>query len=118
MLKALKKIAPDWYTPNSQKKKKNQKKEDNPARFKIRPLTPPERESLMESDGVFYVIRPVRYADVLRMAVSDWENFIDEDGKPVEHKATEHWRIPGPDRIDVALEILNRSRLLDEEAKN
>jgi len=112
MLKALKKVAPEWYTPVSQEK------EEKPARFKIRPLTPPERESLLESDGIFFVIRPAKYADILRMGITDWENMVDENEQPVEHKTIEHSRIPGPIRIDLALEILNRSRLQDEETKN
>ena len=110
-LKALSKIAPDWYTPDGQKDK------PNPTRFKIRPLTPPEYESLLEVEGINFVIRPGRYADVLRMGLVDWENFSDENDQPVSHSIADHARIPGPIRIELATTILIRSRLTPEEKK-
>lgn len=112
MLHALKKVAPTWFTPASQEK------EEKPTRFMIRPLTPPERESVMEMGVMQFVIHPGRYADVIRMGVSGWENMLDENNEPLEYKSSEHWRIPGDIRIDLALEILNRSRIEDEETKN
>ncbi len=113
-INALTKIAPTWYTPESEKDS------DDPTRFKIRPLTPPERESVTEldDDGSFN-IPPKNFGQVLRLGVVDWENFNDaETGKPIKFSYTNHWRIPWEIRLELAGQILISSQLSGDEEKN
>lgn len=112
---ALNKVSPAWYTPECERE------EEAPTKFKLRPLTPAERESVMDvmdAEGNLG-IPPKNYGKVLRIGLLDWENFNDpETGKPMKASPVNHPRIPGDIRLELASEILIRSGLSEEEQKN
>ena len=112
-LTALSKVAPEWYTPESEKE------EEQPARFRLQPLTPPQLEEVFEPDATGNIAIPLRnYGRVLRYGLTDWEQVSDANGKPLKCTPFNHTRIPTSLRIDLAGEILARSQVSEEDKKN
>lgn len=111
-IKALSKVAPDWYTPESEKNS------NSPTRFMLRPLTPPEKESVMEFSSNNFVIPPHNFGKVLAMGLQDWENFNDDQGQKIKCSIANHPRLPGDIRMELANEILIRSNISEDEEKN
>lgn len=109
---ALNKVSPSWYTPESEKKEKK------PTRFKLKPLTPPEMESIYTATEMGLGIPPANYGQVLKMGIVDWENFLDENGRDIKCKWTEHHRIPGDLRFELAMEVIDRSQISGDESGN
>lgn len=109
---ALKKVSTSWYIPEQEKDS------DNPTRFLLRPLTPSQREECMEISYAGLRIQPAQYKKVLAFGLAGWENFIDDSGVNVEFTRNNFDLIPGSLRIELALEILMRSNLGDDEIKN
>ena len=111
-IKALSKLAPEYYTPESEKESAN------PTRFKLRPLTPAEKESVTVYENGQFQIPPRNYGQVLRMGLVDWDNFLDNRDKPVKCTFVNHDRIPSEIRLELAGEILTRSNIDEDEEKN
>lgn len=128
-IKALTKVVPDWYTPecefdieqDEEGKETARHAKPDATRFKIRPLTPPEKEAVSEflpdGSGRLY-IPPKNFGLVLRYGLSDWERFADEQGKPLKFSVTNFDRIRPDIRLELVSEILTRSDVTEEEAKN
>lgn len=111
-ISALKKIAPSWYTPEAERGS------NNPTRFKLRPLTPPEMESVFEQVGDGFGVPPKNYSTVLKLGITDWETFDDENGKALKCSPVNHQRIPAAIRFELAVEILGMSQMDEEELGN
>ena len=58
------------------------------------------------------------YHSILMLGLKGWQNFTDGDGKEIPFSAENIKRIPAPYLQDIAIEILNRSELKDEQIKN
>lgn len=106
------KLTPSWYTPESERG------EENPTRFKLRPLTPPEKESVTVFENGELSIPPRNFSQLLRMGVVDWEHFEDEKGNELECIPSNHSRITSDLRFELATEIIIRSELSGSERKN
>ena len=113
-LNALSKVAPQWYTPD------DEKGDDQPARFRLRPLTPPQLEEVFEIDASGNINIPLEhYGRVLRNGLVDWENVNDpETGKPFKCTAFNHARLPSPLRMELAGEIIAASQITEDDKKN
>lgn len=109
---ALNKITATWYTPE------DQKEEERPARFKLRPLSPSELESVMEVTNEGLGVPPKNYGQVLKLGLTDWENIDDTNGRPIKHKWTEHNRLNNALRFELTMKILDGSELTEEEVGN
>lgn len=111
---ALRGVAAEWYTPSSEEG------EDTPTRFKLKPLTPPQLESVMELSAVSGISIPLKnYGEVLKLGLVEWENFDDpETGAPVKVSFSNHHRIPSTIRIELGAEIISRSSLSGDQEKN
>lgn len=111
---ALRGIAAEWYTPGSEEG------EENPTRFKLKPLTPPQLESVMDLSATGNISIPLKnYGEVLKMGLVDWENFNDpEMDQPIKAGITNHHRIPSTIRIELGAEIISRSSLSGDQGKN
>jgi len=106
-------IGSSWYSPV-------QEESETPTRFKLKRLTPPEMEQVMEvaEDGSLG-FHPKHNALVLKLGIQDWENFNDtETGSPIKCSFTNHKRIPLGTRSEIVGELFVRSQLSGEEAKN
>lgn len=112
MITALKKVSASWYVPEQEKES------DKPTRFLLKPLTPSQREECMEVGKNGLSIQPYQYKKVLSFGLTGWENFIDESGVDLGFNKSNFELIPGTLRIELALEILVRSSLGDDEIKN
>ena len=112
MITALKKVSSSWYVPEQEKGI------DNPTKFLLRPLTPSQREECMEIGTNGLSIQPSQYKKVLSFGLVGWENFVDESGVDVSFNRGNFDLIPGTLRIELALEILMRSSLGEDETKN
>lgn len=112
-ISALKKVSPVWYTPDSEKDS------DAPARFRLQPLLPSQREQCMSytSEAGFH-IPPKQYQAVLGYGVVDWENISDEDGQKLRCSPGNLDRLPGTLRMELAMELLMMSQLTEADAKN
>lgn len=109
---ALRKVAPSWYTPEGERGS------DDPTRFKLRPMTPPELESVFEQTSAGIGVPPKNYAMVLKSGITDYDSFMDENGKPLKCSPVNHSRIPSEVRFELAVEILNMSQLDEDESGN
>lgn len=106
-IKPLRGIVSEWYTPDSEKD------EEAPTRFKLKPLTPPQMEGIMEilpSGGIGIPIK--NYSQILKMAIEEWENF---DAKCV---FTNHDKIPQEVRIELGARVIEISQLSEDELGN
>lgn len=105
-MKAFVPVSPYWYTPEKETG-------DNPTRFMLKPLTQEQVEQVSDVtfDKGFHV--PVRnYSRVLRFGVIDWENF---EGKfSIEGLD----KLPPSARFDLALELITKSFVGEEDLKN
>lgn len=121
-IKALSKVIDAWYTPESERTEEDDDEitsNPNPTRFKLRPLTPPQLESVMQSQpGVGIVVPISRYSEVLKMGLIDWENFTEENGKELKPNFTNHHLIPQKIRMELGSEIIDISQIDEEDSKN
>ena len=113
-IQALRGIAAEWYTPS------NEEGEDSPTRFKIKPLTPPQLESVMVLSDAGNITIPLKnYREVLKMGLVDWENFNDPDSEqPIRVGLANQDRIPSTIRIEIGAEIISRSSMSGDQEKN
>ena len=112
-IKALRGVSVEWYTPE------DQRDDDSPTKFLLKPLTPPELEQVMEAlpDGSIGI--PIsNYSRVLKLGLKDWENFTDDEDKPIKATFVNHYRIPQQYRIELGAQILALSHLSGEDAGN
>ena len=112
MITALSGIVEEWFTPESEKD------EDKPTRFKIKPMTPSQRESVMEMMGEDIGIPVKNYGQVLKMSIVEWENFNDERGAAVKCSWTNHDKIPMATRMEIASHAIISSMVSEEQEKN
>lgn len=111
-IRALSGVSEEWYTP------KSEEGEDKPTRFKFRPMTPSQRESVMDVMGDDIGIPVKNYAQVLKMCLVDWENFEDESGNQVKCTWTNHNKIPSNIRLELGAHIIISSMIDGEQEKN
>lgn len=112
-IQALSGVAESWFTPESEKG------EEKPTRFKCKPMTPSQRENVMEYlDGGSIGIPIKNYAQILKMCIVDWENFSDVKGNPVKCSFTNHDKIPATLRMELAAHIIVESMVSEEQEKN
>jgi hypothetical protein len=110
---ALSKVNPFWYIPESERE------EQRPTRFRLKPLTPSEKESCMEINRDGKLCLPVSaYDRILRIGTVDWENFPDERGVALTFSLSNIDRIPEITRLELAGAILSGSQISEDEAKN
>lgn len=105
-------IAPSWYTPE-------QGEDEEKTRFKLRPLETPEMESIMcmtEHGTAEY--HPKNNEKILRLGLVGWENFSLPDASELKFTYINFKSIPLGLRSELVAEILTRSRLTEDEAKN
>ncbi len=74
------KLSPVWYTPDSEEGK------DNPIRFQLKPLTPPELDSALFNStrnerGEVKEFHPNGVQFAMNVGIVDWEN-VGEDFSP------------------------------------
>ncbi len=109
-IKALSGIAPEWFAPK-------QDDEENPTRFKIKPLSGIEHlEVLSNCDG--YLLTGKGITAALKSGVVDWENFNDVDGNEIEFSFSKFGLIPALVVNELADRIMELSTLRDKERKN
>jgi len=107
---ALEGFAEQVFTPE------HQEKEDNPTRFKIKPLDGESFTNLyLMLDGTRLTGDSVSYA--LRMGLVGWENYMDSKGA-VAFSLHNARNIPMLDRIAIASEIYSISMLSEAQVKN
>ena len=113
MIKTNRKLNASWYTPISQES------EDEPARFKVRPLTGAQALEVLDDydprKGRF-LSRGIQLA--LRHGLLDWENILDEHGNPLECKPENLRYIPAVEANEVGNHIMDLAELGGEEEKN
>lgn len=112
MIKGLKKVAPVWYTPEAEKD------EDNPTRFKLRPLTPSESEACMNAKPGELVFPPSVRSKIIQHGLVDWENVPDGNGGLIECIPMNYDEISIELRGELSGEIISMSILSEEERKN
>ena len=112
MITALSGIVEEWFIPDAEKD------EEKPTRFKIKPMTPSQRESVMEMMGDDIGIPVKNYGQVLKMSIVDWENFSDDRGSPVKCSWTNHDKIPLGVRMEIAAHAIISSMVSEEQEKN
>ena len=105
-IQAIEKIAADWYTPESERE------EESPTRFKIQPLNGLQH---MEVLGDLYKSGPF---NAIRYGLVGWENFNDENGKPINFSLENVKRVPPVYLSEISTEIINRSELGEAATKN
>lgn len=113
---AKSKLASTWFTPNSEKNS------SNPTKFKIRYLT--GREFLEVKDHLIFdeendrvLIGGKGLFLAVRFCLEDWENYLDEDGKPIKFSKDEIENIPENILFELAMAIINKKSALTEEEK-
>ena len=116
----FKKMIPEWYTPESEKKEKT------PCRFLLKPLTPKEHGQAVDmirgglvgtasltggvtSELMFYVVKK---------ALQGWENVTGDDGKPLEFNEKTFDEIPFDLITEISTEVMIRAKPNNDELKN
>ena len=113
-INAIEGLAPEWYTPPGQD-------EENPTRFKVRPLDGAEFGEVADAvkftdTGSPYITSAGRDR-ALVLALTDWENFNDSKG-PMLYTRNNMRLIPHETRVAIVNRILAISTLTGEQEKN
>lgn len=117
MIRAISKLEPDWYVPESEKE------EAVPTQFLLSPLTQIDNlriGGLVKIKGDEITIN----ADAIEIALTGglvgWKNFKDGSGKDVvftQFQKSNIDKIPGEYMLELAAEIVTRSNTTEEEEK-
>lgn len=114
-IKPIENLTPTWFTPESEKDA------EKPTRFLLRPLNGEELDQVMHGasfkDGGMS-LTPDGIRAALRFGIKDWENFEESSGRAVKCSFPNHAKLPWSVRLMLAIEIINRSQLTEEEEKN
>lgn len=116
-IKALKRMAPFWYKPDSQKD------DPSPTRFKIRGLNGTEQgyvqpELVIDTTGKMVTGMTGKGLELtLGYGLLDWENFTDEDGAAIAFSPINFGRLDIVTRTELAMQILAASYVAPEEKK-
>ena len=117
-MRALRRMAPVWYTPDSQKD------DPNPTRFKIRGLNGTEQGYIQPELKINETTRMVDgmsgrgLEQTLGYGLLDWENLVDEDGSSqIAYSPLNFGRIDLITRTELAMQILAASFVSPEEKK-
>ncbi len=113
MIKALEGFAPEWWTPEGQE-------QQNPTRFKIRPLDGAEYGEVADHlsvEGTRFFISAKGREVALRYGLEDWENFANSKG-PIEFSEENKRYIPTKIRGLIVTRIMKISQLSGDEVKN
>lgn len=107
------KLVADWYVPTSQQEA------ERPARFKLRGLTGQQWLDVMFGEGAGKLALTAKGVNqALQYGLIDWEGIEDEDGQPLKFRPQLLDAIPAMLRVELASEIVNRSKLTEDDAKN
>lgn len=114
--KALTGLVAEWFTPE------DQKDDEQPTRYKLKPL---DGIQFMEvaangdtlADGTFMPNHRGRLL-LLRYGMKDWENVIDHDGEKLEFNLARLKFIRAQHLVECSNELLTRSAMGDDDAKN
>jgi len=122
-IKGVPGLSPEWYIPEVEREAMEVAEREGQlyesARFRIRSLTPPELESVMEFTAGGFGVPPRNYTAVLRLGLLGWERFEDPDtGRDYKISLSNHNKIPSDIRMDLAGEIVQRSRQTEDESGN
>lgn len=107
-------LAEEWFTPE------DERGEDTPTRFKIRPLNGMEFLEVMaegEQVGDSFVTNHAGRTLLLRRGLVDWENLLEENGRPLKFSVHNLAKIPANILAELSNEIMQRSALAMEEKK-
>lgn len=119
MIKALKNLASTWYTPLSERGNTV-----SPTRFLIRPLDGIERLGVNYARDDFgnFSLPSESARAALKHGLQGWENFMDDDGSPVQYVPGDRdmnlRRLPAELVAELTMEIWVSSVLTEEERKN
>lgn len=100
----------------------DQRDQADPARFKLRPLTERQWLQVMFMHGIGeggeVKLTPLQVESALEHGLLGWDGITDQDGKPVKFSRMNAERLPAGLRVELAGEIINRSQLGEDGAKN
>ena len=109
---ALTGLVPEWFTPDSQKG------EDDPARFKVKPLDSKQMVEIQAHHKESGGIAAEGLYRAMEISILEWENVNDDNGKPL--KCTRHnvKAIPIEVIAEVGAHAISVSFLNEEDEKN
>ncbi len=108
----LRGLTSEWYTPDSQKG------EDEPARFKLRPLTAPEMAEVSLHFEKGAGVRAPGLIKAAKFGTQDWENVKNTDGKPLRVTPNNVERLDFELLCEIGAEVVNLNSMEDDETKN
>ena len=115
-IKINKGLAPYWFTPE------DQKEEQEPARFKLKPLNQSTVVDVLQDavpdDEGNPIISGKSTMKALQASITDWENIHDADGKPLKCAYPNFKHLPFAIQREIATELLVDAIVGKEETKN
>lgn len=97
------KVSPVWFTPSSQED------EETPVEFRIKPLTSPRLLEVLQKQDLNMAIM---------YGLVDWRNYVNKAGHDIKFRLSKLDGIPADILSEIANEIINNSRLTEDEQKN
>jgi len=108
------KVEPHWHTL------KSQNDEEKPAEFKIYAVKGGVLDEVMEGIDfdVWPPLKPKGIRTALMYGVKGCRNVFDPEGEEIKYSPSLLESVPWGDRIELAMAVLDKSKLTDEEIKN
>jgi hypothetical protein len=105
-------LVPEWFTPTSQEG------EDNPARFKVKPLDSKEMVEVQAFHTAEKGIGAQGLYHAFEISIIEWENVNDGQGKALKCTRTNVKAIPIDVIAEAGAHAISISFLSDDEIKN
>lgn len=110
---SLKGLAPEWFTPE------DQENDDNPARYHLRPLKPPQIAKLQQHfNGETGAIGALGLYEAAKAGIVDWENVNDQEGDPMKFTRANIDELQYGRLLEIGGQVLANSFLTGEDRKN
>jgi len=110
---ALKGLVPEWFTPE------DQEHDDAPARYKLKPLKPPQIARLQkEFDSETGAIGAVGLYEAAKSGIVGWENVNDQEGRELRYTRVNIDELPYSRILELGGQILANSFLTGTDEKN
>lgn len=109
---ALTGIVPEWFTPESQKES------DEPARFKMKPLDSKQLVEIQSYHTPEGAIAPAGLYRAFEIAVMEWDNVNDQNGKALKCNRGNVKVIPIEIIAEAGAEVISISFLGAADEKN
>ncbi len=119
-LRALVGIAPEWWTPDSEKKPNDAGVvDDKPAAFHLYPLTGPQMLEVQEFfDFENQTIKGPGLLRACRFGLKDWRNIVDENGDTISFTRNGLDKLPAEVLAAAGAKIIANSVITEDDQKN